>query len=158
MTTWLRDWVTGLTGAAIVATVALAVTPEGTVKKMVRLAVGLVLLLMTVKPLLTAPDISAAWAGERQASNQAAADGEVISQGLQMELIERELSAYILSKGQQLGLSLDVEVAVTWVDGAPSVSGVSIASHGGDVRAVETMTRWLSDECGLPVSLQHWRR
>ena len=46
----LRDWLLGVVAAALAVALAQAITPEGAVKRIGRLAGGLVLLLAVVKP------------------------------------------------------------------------------------------------------------
>ena len=48
---FLREWLLGVTAAALAVALAQALTPEGTVKKLLRITGGLVLLLAVVRPL-----------------------------------------------------------------------------------------------------------
>lgn len=52
MTAFLKDWLLGVVAAALAVSVAQALTPAGTVKKVGRLVGGLVLLLAVARPLL----------------------------------------------------------------------------------------------------------
>lgn len=158
MSEWLKSWVMGLTGTGILAAVALAVTPEGTIKKITRMGVGLVLLVMTVKPLTDLRGIELTW--DSGLTAQAAVEaGQTISQDLQVQLIHERLSAYIFAKGESLGLTLEVTPELTEIDGVLTVTGVELVCLKNDtVTAIEEMTRWLTDNCGIAPSQQHWRR
>lgn len=52
MTAFFREWLLGVVAAALAVSVAQALTPSGTVKKVGRLVGGLVLLLAVARPLL----------------------------------------------------------------------------------------------------------
>jgi hypothetical protein len=157
MIDWLHNWITGLTGAGILLAAALAVTPEGSGKRMVRFGGGLVLLIVLCRPFVSGiplelPDIRSAWASD-------AGHGEEIAKQMQTQLIEERLSAYILSKGRQMGLDILVTAEAELYDGVIMPVRVGITLRGNaPVTDVETLTRWIEKECGIPVKNQQWTR
>jgi len=113
--TLLRNWLLGIVAAALALSLAQALTPEGAVKRVGRLIGGLVLLLAVLKPLLTLDPgeltaATAAYWGEEALPQET--DEEEILRGL----IAQRAGAYIVDKGEQLGLTCSATVTV--VEGA----------------------------------------
>ena len=105
----LRDWLLGVTAAALAVALAQALTPEGAVKKVGRLVGGMVLLLAVAKPLLSLePGALAVTAGAWTQEETAARAGEDVMK----TLIGEKTSAYIVDKGGELGLSCRAETQV----------------------------------------------
>lgn len=97
MTAAIKEWLLGVVAAALVVSMARAITPEGTVKKIGRLVGGLLLLLAAVRPLLgEGPEGSRLWpapelsAGEVQAQ---AAENQALYEALLAQEAER-ISSY----------------------------------------------------------------
>ncbi|WP_251447634.1 hypothetical protein [Vermiculatibacterium agrestimuris] len=96
----VREWLLGVTAAALAVALAQALTPEGAVKKVGRLVGGMVLLLAVAKPLLSLePGTLAVTAGAWE-QEAAARTGEDVMK----TLIEEKTSAYIVDKGGALGM------------------------------------------------------
>lgn len=105
----LRDWLLGVTAAALAIALAQALTPEGTVKKVGRLVGGMVLLLAVARPLLSLePGALAVTAGAWEQESTAAQAGEDVMK----KLIAEKTSAYIVDKGGELGLACTAETQV----------------------------------------------
>lgn len=97
----VRDWLLGVTAAALAVALAQALTPEGAVKKVGKLVGGMVLLLAVAKPLLSLePGALAVTAGAWEQGEAAARTGEDVMK----TLIEEKTSAYIVDKGGALGM------------------------------------------------------
>lgn len=107
----LRQWLLGIVAAALGVSLAQALTPEGTVKKVERLLGGLVLLLAVLRPLGTL--LPAAWQEGLEAfsvleeTEAPQAGGEAVK-----TLIAQKAGAYIVDKGQSLGASCEAQVTV----------------------------------------------
>lgn len=114
MSAVLRDWVLGLTGAALVSAAARMLAPEGRVKRVVALVCGLVTILALISPLrrLDAESFAAFAARYREEGRAAAAGAQISEEKLLRRIIEERTAAYILDKGRSLGID-DLRVTVT---------------------------------------------
>lgn len=107
----IRQWIVGVTCAAIIGALAECLMPEGGVKKAGRLAVGLLLMLAVVKPL------SALQGGEwdelpysRQVETGSGAL-QAENEALVKAIIEERTAAYISDKAEALGMECTVQVS-----------------------------------------------
>ena len=106
--TVLKDWLLGVVAAALAVALAQAVTPEGTVKRVGRLAGGLVLTLAILRPLPYLGTASLSLPAFQTEGEEAADPG---TEPLKI-LIAQKAGAYIVDKGAQAGLSCTVAVTV----------------------------------------------
>jgi len=159
MTELIRTWILGLTAAAFLAAIAMALTPKGRPRAVVGLVTGLVTVLALIAPILEfdyaayAQNVSAF-----EVSLEARNEAWEASQDNMTSLIIRERSeAYILDKAENLGLvGLDVEVATSrnaagwhypdrvWIVGEVSASQRSALSE------------FLAGTFGIPAERQYW--
>ncbi len=154
--TFFRDWLLGVVAAALAVALAQALTPEGTVKRIGRLAGGLALVLAALRPL-------AGWRGvplgelfpppDPAAAEEAAKGGEDVMK----TLIAQKAGAYIVDKGQSLGLRCKAEVGVA-EDGSgwPVPWEVTISGEwtAGQKKA---LSRAVEEELGIPAGRQSFR-
>ena len=117
MMEWIRSWIFGLVGAAMVCAVATELTPKGPVKSVVKTLCGVVLSAALLGPLLRfnvsdyALNLARARA-DAAAVTEAAGD---ISSELDRRVIEDRTRAYILDKAQTLGCAVtDARVTLQW--------------------------------------------
>ena len=105
---FLREWFLGMAGAAMVGVFALAVTPQGTVKRVVQMAAALVFILSVLHPLTGVSEFSSA--GLQLESLPASAEIEIGNSTTELLslFIAEQTSAYIVSKAQALGLDVSV--------------------------------------------------
>lgn len=109
----IRNWILGVTCAAMLVAVADSVTPPGTVKKLAKLTGGLVLLLAVIRPLmgLDYQSLSLALAENRfEWEEDAAGKGSALGTDLMKSIIAERTGAYILDKANALGVRCAVEV------------------------------------------------
>ena len=107
---FFRTWLMGVVAAALAVALALALTPEGAVKKAGRLVGGLVLLLAVVRPLMQLdPGTLAVTAAAYGVTVETVAEGGEIALE---ELIAERVGAYIADKGAALGCSCTARVTV----------------------------------------------
>ena len=112
----LKDWLLGVVATALAVALAQALTPDGTVKKVGRLVGGLVLLMAVAQPLLRLDPNQLAVA----AAAYSGVEGEKEFSGgeeVLKTLIAQKAGAYIVDKGQSLGLQCEVRVGVA-LDGS----------------------------------------
>lgn len=156
MTDWIRDWVLGLTAAALVCAAALELTPKGPVKGVTKAVCGIVLALAMLRPLLRLD--SAAWALHmaeyRAAAEALTGEGLALPERLDRSGIERELEAYILAKAEALGAPLrGAQVTLRW-NTAGVWTPVAVSLEGPEHPA---LADWIEAELGLGRSAQTWR-
>lgn len=109
----LRTWLTGITAAAILCALANSLMPEGAVRRVGKLACGLVMLAAVLRPLV---EVEALSPGDLLEDYQAQA--AVQTQELEEErnmalksIIEQEFAAYIVDKAAELGLTCTARVS-----------------------------------------------
>lgn len=152
----VKDWLLGITAAALAVALAQALTPEGTVKKIGRLAGGLVLLLAALRPLT-------GWQGallETLAPVQEAGEWEETASGgleVMKTLIAEKTGAYIVDKGLALGLSCRARVEVA-CDGSgwPVPWEATIFGTWTDQQQ-KTLSQAVEQDLGIPVQRQSFR-
>lgn len=152
----LRDWLLGVVAAAMAVALAQALTPEGAVKRIGRLAGGLVLLLAVVKPVgdlaagrLTLPGLALPTLGTEEAGQA----GEEVMKSL----IAQKVGAYIVDKGRELGLSC--EATVTVAEGAsdwPVPWEAEIRGSWSEEQR-QALSRAVEEELDIPAQRQSFR-
>ena len=154
--TGLKTWLLGVTAAALAVSLAQALTPEGTVKKIGRLAGGLVLLLAAVRPLTS-------WNGELPKGVSLAPDPGLVEEAAQSGeeamkiLIAQKVGAYIVDKGQSLGFSCRVEVEVAEDGSGWPVPWQAEISGEWTAQQKKALSQAVEEELGIPAQRQSFR-
>ena len=155
----VRQWLLGVTAAALVLALAETLAPEGGVKKVCRLAGGLALLLAAVGPVAGVLDGSAL--------TQAVDDWRNRSQGYELELeeqsdrfyltiIEEETAAYVMDKAREFGFECSAEVAYGYdEDGVPCPWEVTAQGVWTQEQRAR-LERLLEEELGVPAHRQYY--
>lgn len=149
----LRQWLTGVTCAAMIAALADSLTPAGTGKKIGRMAGGLLLLIALVQPVLEV-DFSAL-ASASVPLELEESELEKTNLELMKTIIGQETGAYILDKAEELGIScqgVTVTCSVT-EDGVPYPSAVEIAGALTEEER-EALGRVIETDLAIPASCQ----
>ncbi len=159
MTEALRSWVVGIAGAAMVTAIAMTVTPEGRVKRVVSLVCGLMTVVALIKPIVgfdygSFSEYLAQYKSEAEAFS---ANIEATNENLTRRIIEERSEAYILDKGKSLGMTdLKAAIQLTWcVDGFWYPSGVSLETNA-DETARQSLGRDIEAELGIPTDEINW--
>lgn len=129
--TFLRSWLLGVVACAVLVSLAGQLTDGGTMKKIVRFAGGMLLMLAMLRPLLR---LDLAVLDVDLASYR-----EAVAQ-LELELTQRqedalsvriaaETGAYIEDKADELGLSVRAAVRTEEVDGVPLPVSVTLCGE-----------------------------
>ena len=155
----VRQWLLGVTAAALVLALADALAPEGTVKKVCRLAGGLALLLAAAGPVAGLVDGTAltqaaeAW---RDRAQEAELELEERTDRLYLAVIEEETAAYVMDKARELGFECEAEVTYGYdEDGVPCPW--EIAARGAWTQAQRAeLERLLEEELGVPTQRQYY--
>lgn len=148
----LKEWLTAIVYAAALITVAENLTPEGTLRKIVSLVGGLMLLLVLIQPLtrlnLGDLQLDGAWyaaeIGARQQELEKSGQEELA------RLIAEETEAYISDKAAGMGLDCEAEVATEpGADGVPIPWSVEL-----DCAPSAELMVWLAQELEIPEERQ----
>ena len=154
---FLREWLLGVTAAALAIALAQSVTPEGTVKKVGKLVGGLVLLLAVVKPIAQVDPtaLTGLWTASGYETEAAAQGGEEVLK----ILIAQKTGAYIVDKGQSLGCRV-TEAQVTVADdgsGWPVPWSVVVNGDWTLEQRVE-LSRVIAEELAIPSARQLFQK
>lgn len=108
----IRQWLLGISCAALVIAMAESLTPSGTIRKIGRLTGGLVLLIAMLGPMLSLDEgaLTQALAEYRLSLEDCGQELEQEDRALMKGIIEERSSAYIQDKAERMGL--DCRIAV----------------------------------------------
>lgn len=108
----IRQWIVGVTCAAVLLAIVQCLMPAGGVRRVGRLAGGLLLLLAIVAPLagLDEQALSVALTEYRMAATDSTGLLELENERLVKEIIEEQTAAYISDKAKELGADCTAEV------------------------------------------------
>lgn len=155
----IRQWLLGVTATALVLALAETLAPEGSAKKVCKLAGGLALLLAAVGPVLGLLDggwiIQAVdgWRGRSQGYGQ---ELEERRDQFYLAIIEEETAAYVMDKARELGFDCEAEVTYGHdEDGAPCPWEVAARGTWTEKQR-EELTRLLEEELGVPAQRQYY--
>lgn len=157
---FLREWLLGVTCAAMVVALAESLAPEGGAKRVCRLAGGLVLLLAAISPVIRAEpvDLSALLDDYIAVSQNYTEELEEKNEVLYETIIVENTAAYILDKAEQLGISCWVSVTVARdEDGVPYPDTVRVTGELTEEQ-ISRLSRMLETELGVAPQRQYMER
>lgn len=154
----LRQWLTGVICAAIIVALADSLMAGGTVRRIGRLAGGLLLLAAVVKPVLEV-DLTVLSAASLRLEAEAVPAAEEAGLDLMKSIIGEETGAYILDKAAELGISCQ-EVRVTCAveeNGVPYPASVVLV---GDLTEEEQarLSRRIEADLAIPAERQSYEK
>ena len=156
---FVRSWLLGVTAAALVLALAEALAPEGSVKRVCRLAGGMALLLAAAGPVLGVLDGSALtqavenWRGRSQRWEQ---ELEEQNEQFYLAIIEEETAAYVMDKTKDFGFECAVEVTCGYDEnGVPCPWEVAARGEWTPERRAR-LERLLEEELGVPAQRQRY--
>ncbi len=156
---FVRSWLLGVTAAALVLALAEALAPEGSVKKVCRLAGGMALLLAAAGPVLEALDgnlLAGAVEGWRDRSQRYERELEENNERLYLAIIEEETAAYVMDKARELGFECAVEVTCGYDEnGVPCPWEVAARGQWAPEQRAR-LERLLEEELGVPARRQYY--
>ncbi len=150
----LRAWLTAIVTVTLLLSVAQALIPEGSLRKVASFTGGLILLIAMLRPVLGADlerldldlDAYAAAIQERQADLEAVQQAELAAG------IAARTEAYIKDKAASLGLAVDVRVKTAEnAEGVPLPAAVDIAGPPS-----EELAAYMERELGISRERQVW--
>lgn len=160
MTELLRQWIIGVTCAAIAAALMQALTPKGGAGKAGQLAAGLLLLLAAVKPLTGISLTDAAEGLEALSLRQEERAAELTEENRQLmkALIEGETETYILDKARELEITCTAAAfCQAEEDGGYRLEQVVI-SGAMTAEQKQTLFQCLEGELGLQGEQIRWEQ
>lgn len=151
----VRQWLTGVTCAALIAALADGLMPKGAVKQVGKLVCALVLLCAVLRPVLTlrVPDVIQGLNAALGQTEQQQARLEQHSGAMLKTLIERESAAYIVDKAAQLGLVCQAQVtcevgeAGTWLPHWVRITGQMGAQQQAQLTMAIQSELGIAPEC-----------
>ena len=158
MTGLARQWLLGVACTALVMAVADSLAPDGSVKKICRLAGGLALLLAAVGPLIRLDGgiLTDALEGYRAQVQSYEETLEEQNNLFYQTIIEESAAAYIVDKAEEMGISCQAEVTFSYdEDGVPCPWEVTARGDWTD-EARRALERLLEDDLGVPTQRQHY--
>lgn len=155
----VRKWLLGVTAAALVLALAETLAPEGSAKKVCKLAGGLALLLAAVGPVAGVLDGSAltqAVEGWRNRTQSYELELEEQKDQFYLAIIEEETAAYVMDKAREFGFECAAEVTYSYdEDGVPCPWEVTAQGEWTQERRAR-LGRLLEEELGIPAQRQHY--
>ncbi len=156
----IREWLLGVTCAAMVLALAETVAPEGGVKRVCRLAGGLVLLLAVIQPVMKLDEVAMlqAMAEYRVTAQEYSSALDEKNNLIYETIIEEDAAAYIVDKAEQLGISCQAEVTFEYDgDGIPSPDTVTVRGDWTDEQCRQ-LSQILATDLGIPAARQNFER
>ena len=150
----LRQWLTGATCAAIIVALADSLMAGGTVRRIGRLAGGLLLLAAVVKPVLEV-DLTVLSAASLRLEAEAVPAAEEAGLDLMKSIIGEETGAYILDKAAELGVHCQ-EVRVLCAVGEDAVPYPESVVVVGEMspQAQAALSRQIEADLAIPAQRQ----
>ena len=159
MTELIRNWLLGVTCAAVLLALAESLIPEGSVKRICKLAGGAVLLLATIGPVanLEEADFARITEGYQRRAEEYRDALDEETEILYESIIAEKTAAYILDKAEELGVTCRVSVTVGWEkDGAPRPAAVTIRGEWTQEQK-EALNQMIASDLGIPVAMQYFK-
>ena len=146
---FLRNWIATVVTGSVLISLALAITPEGGVKKALRLASGLIMTIILLTPFTRSiPKVDINNPGDQNIYAQD--NSEVLK-----EIIEEEVAAYIVNKAQAVGLTIIADVSCD--DGEPYPMPASVVVFSEDPEmAKRELESILQSDLGIKPENQHY--
>lgn len=160
MTELIRNWIIGITCAAMIACIPEMLIQKGAVKNITRLAGGLLLLLAAIGPAVKIGnqlecDVAAGSYGYAEIQN---ADMMQAQLDACRDIIAEAFSAYIEDKADAIGMECSAYVSVyTDEDGLTVPDCVSLYGEWTEVQK-EAMSDFLEKDLGIYRENQHFER
>ena len=152
----MKQWISGIAAASVLAAMAMALTPKGSVRQVTRLVCGLMCALAVAAPVtkLDLGRISAGIAKYEQRAREITSQAEEEGKMLDRTYIEERCQAYILSKAAQLGAPVtEARVTARWEEDDmvwyPWTVTLDCPRHAALAGLIE-------GELGIPAERQEW--
>ena len=154
----IRQWLLGITCAALVAGLAESLTPPGAVRKVGRLTGGLVLLIAMLHPLLALDQdaLTRALTEYRLELSTYSDELEEENQSLMKGIIEERSNAYIQDKAEQMGIECQISVEVGEEGEWPVPESVTVFGSLTEEQRAE-LTQAIEVDFAIPAERQSYQ-
>lgn len=156
----IRTWLIGVTAAAMVAALADSLAPEGAVKKVGKLAGGLLMVVAILQPLagLDYEAMAASLANYRLETEGYSSALEAENEQLMKIIIEERTGAYIQDKAAELDAVCTAEV-ICQVNEDGSMYPASVVVYGELTQAqTDALSRTIEGDLAIPAENQRYER
>lgn len=150
----LRTWLLGVTAASFLLAAAESLVTQEAIRRVLRLAGGVLLVLVMLRPLLglAGAEWEPRWE-EYQARQEELTENFAREQQEELAaIIAAEVAAYISDKAEEMGLDCTVTVETGTVEGVPLPRSVSLS-----IPRQEALSRWLAEELNIKEDAQRWQ-
>ena len=151
MMEWLGNWPIGVTAAALLCALADSLMPEGSVRRVGRLALGLVMLAAVLRPLVQIEAVSPAelWSDYQAQTAQEQQRLEEERDQTMKTIIEREFAAYIVDKAAQMGVECTAQVTCELEENGVFLPQSAVLQGTFSSEQREEMAGVLEEELGI---------
>lgn len=156
----VRNWLIGVTAAAMVVALADSLAPDGAVKKIGKLTGGLLLAIAILQPVvgLNYAALSGILTDYRMEAAGYSTALETENLRLVKTIIEEQTAAYIQDKAAELGVGCTVEVTCR-ADGDGNPYPASVIVYGDLTREqADTLSRMIEGDLAIPAKDQQYER
>ena len=151
----LQTWLIGVTVTAFLLALSETMVSQEGVKRVLRLAGGVLLIIVMVRPLLwlSMEEIGLSMEAYEQNVETLTENFTAQQQEDLSAIIAEEITAYIWDKTQSMGLTCEVAVEMEiGEEGIPLPSTVALS-----MPYQEELSEWLESEIGIPPERQVWQ-
>lgn len=156
----VRAWLIGITAAALIASLADGLVPEGVGRKITKLAGGLVMLIAIIQPIMNFDfKTMSGFLTEHQIKNEIGSSVlELENQRLLKIIIEDKTAAYIQDKAHKAGASCRVEVSCG-INESGQIYPVYVTVYGNLTdQQQRDISRVIEGDLAIPTSNQRFER
>ena len=160
MMDFLRNWLIGITGAAIILALVDCIIPKGSVKQIGKLAGGLVMVVAILRPVLGLDYeiLAGSLANYRYDVRQYSAALDIENERLKKIIIEDRTGAYIHDKADELGIECSVTVQCR-MNANEQFYPASVTVYGELTQEQkERLMRIIEAEVAIPEEMQRYER
>lgn len=161
MLEWIGSWILGVTGAAMITALTQALSPEGPVKKALRLACGLLMILAVLRPVrgLSTDSLSFYTAQYAVTLDKYSEKINAANESFLRAIIADKTASYILEKADELDIVCTAQVSLktSMQGGYPYPYSVTLEVKGELEKSKrEALSKQIEAGCAIPAQRQNW--
>ena len=151
----LSGYLLRIISAAILGAVVKAISPKNAAGRVVKMAVGMVLVLCVVSPVLKLDEahIASFFAQSQIVCEHARTGIEIPTQDLAAQIISEKVETYVLDKARELGIQIEVEVSMHTGGAYPYPDGIVISGTMNRIQRQE-LQRYIDSTFAIPADRQ----
>ena len=155
----MKMWIFRVIGAAVISGVSMSIVPKGSVKKILSLLCGFLMIyaFMSIGTDLDYSGLSMAMAEYRNESEEFTENAKETADNMNRRIIEEKLSAYILDKGKLEGAeNLDAKVNLKWSSDGYWYPYSAVLYFTGSDAVKERLENYIEGELGIREENIEW--